>query len=205
MKKSMLIAALAALALSATVARADNMDGSSGLYLGAYGGYDWSSADTGVAGVSPDVDGFDGGLFVGYKLHSLLDHVNHLGIGLNAALQASYGWSNADGSAGGVLFEKESEWGVSLRPGFDVLDAATSSVGISPYAILGYRNTKFEATALGITASERYDGFELGLGAELMAHKNIGVRLEYTHTWYGSEGGVDPDSDDLRAGVAFHF
>lgn len=158
----------------------------SGMYLGGYGGYSWT--DSGIpGGGSADLEGADYGLFLGYKL----DHYLQNSIGINGAVEAHYGWSDADG--GGM--DKENEWGISFRPGISI------SENINPYGIIGYRNTKFETP----TGSERFDGFELGLGTEVVSWDRVGVRLDYTHVWYGSEGGYDPDEDNIRAGLLYRF
>ena len=172
-----------------------------GVYAGVYGGYDWTDVDAG--GMDPD--GWDGGIFIGYKYDALLGGgMKDYGIGANGAIEAFYGISNADDASGGIAVEKDDEWGISLRPGISIFNKVTKDMGINPYGILGYRNTEFETTGLP-GGSERYNGFELGLGTQLIAFQNAGIRLEYSHTWYGSKHGVDPDSNDLRLGLSYHF
>lgn len=90
-------------------------------------------------------------------------------------------------------------------PGLSVIDKL-SPVDFNPYGILGYKRANFEVDGLG---DETFDGFELGLGTELVAYDNVGVRLEYAHTWYGEEevGGTDIDNDEdtVRVGVSYNF
>lgn len=174
-----------------------------GPYAGVYGGYDWSEADSSVAGFNPKTRGGDYGLFAGVRIDGLLDRVNGLGIGLNGAIEGFYGWSDSDGTAAGISVEKDNEWGVSFRPGLSFLNS--SSMGVAPYGILGYRNTEFEAFSGTVGTSERFDGFDLGIGTQLLAMGALGVRAEYTHTWYAEEGGIDPDSDNVRIGLSYQF
>lgn len=188
------LGATAAICLStAALANQDNDRNSnfSGPYIGLYGGYDWSD----LGGAEPN--GWDGGLFAGYRLDSMLNRT----LGMNGAIEAFYGLSDSGDNLNGNGFEKNNEWGVSFRPGLSFLDKITEPVGIVPYGILGYRNTEFKSAG----GAERYDGFDLGIGTELLAYGDLGMRAEYNHTWYASEGGIDPDSDNLRLGVSYHF
>ena len=165
----------------------------SGVYAGAYGGYGWSDADFDGGG-SADLDGMDYGLFAGYSLDTLLDST--IGLGINGSLEGFYGWSDQDDGA----FDKGNEWGINFRPGLSFVDDYT--FGLKPYGIIGYRRAEFDSTS---GSKDWHDGFELGLGTELMAMGDFGVRLDYSHVWYDDKGGVDPDEDDLRLGVAYHF
>lgn len=176
----------------------------SGVYVGAYGGYGWNDADI-SAGPELDVNGWDTGFFVGYQVDTLLDRT--LGLGVNGALEFHYGWSDADDETvtGGTTFttEKEDEWGFSFRPGLSIVDDYV--YGLNPYGIIGYKRAKFETSSGTTKTSEDFDGFSLGLGTEVMAFGDAGLRLDYTHTWYEDKGGIDPSGDDLRLGLAYHF
>lgn len=173
-------------------------------YLGVYGGYGWADADN-ANGADPSPSGTDYGIYGGVKIDSLLDQtVNQAGLGLTGALEVHWGGSTADDTVGGVTVEKNREYGISFKPGMSFLNN-DAVFDINPYAIIGYRNTEFEAKVAGLSADEIYHGFELGLGTELVAYDNMAVRLDYTHVWYGEENGIDPDEDNLRVGVGFNF
>lgn len=165
----------------------------SGVYVGGYGGYGWTDADINGGG-DADLDGVDYGGFVGYTLDTLLDRT--IGMGINGSLEAFYGGSSQDDGD----FDKGQEWGVNFRPGLSFVDDYT--MGLKPYGIIGYRNGEFDSASGG---KDWHDGFELGLGTEVIAEGNFGIRLDYSHVWWSDEGGVDPDEDDLRLGVAYHF
>ena len=171
----------------------------SGVYAGAFGGYTWADADVSSGGGKADLNGDEYGVFLGYQLDTLLD--KSLGLGINGALEIYYAWSDLeDTTSAGVEVEKDNEWGISFRPGLSFVDRYTP-LGLKPYGIVGYRRAEYE-TAGG---DEIFDGFELGLGTELIAYQDFGVRLDYTHVWYSEEEGLDPDEDNLRLGVAYHF
>jgi len=172
----------------------------SGVYLGAYGGYGWTNADL-TGGADADIDGGDYGVFAGYSLDTLLDHT--IGMGINGSLEAFYGWSNADGSSGGVDYQKNNDWGVSFRPGLSFVQDYT--LGLKPYGILGYRRAEFENSTAGVSNSDWHNGFELGVGTEVIAYGNVGVRLDYSHVWYDAKNGIDPEENNLRLGVGYHF
>jgi hypothetical protein len=188
------------MAFAVAPAQADNYNNmettpSTGFYAGGFGGYGWSDGAGGA-----DADGGEYGVLMGYELGALMDR--QLGWGMHGAIEGHYAWSTADGSAGGTTIEKDNEWGVSFRPGFTFIDNY-SPFGWKPYAILGYRRANFDNNVAG--GGDDFDGFELGVGTELMAYGDYGVRLDYTHVYYNEEGGVDPDEDNLRLGLVYHF
>ncbi len=177
----------------------------SGVYMGAFGGYDWTDADTENA-PDPDINGGDYGLFAGYSMDTLLDRT--IGLGINGSLEGHFAWSDADDdtTVGGaeVHSEKNHEWGISFRPGLSFVNQMMP-LDLKPYGIVGYRNAQYETSTAAGSHSRNYDGFELGIGSEVVAYKDVGVRLDYSHVWYGEHDGVDLDENDLRLGVAYHF
>jgi opacity protein-like surface antigen len=199
--KICMVAAPLLLALSTAPAQAypnsnSNVTPGSGFYLGGYGGWTWTDA----SGFS--VDGGDWGVLGGFDLGSYLNRNSNMG--LDVGLELHYGWSSADDTVGAVKVKKGNEWGVDLHPGFSVISNAMP-LGLKPYAILGYRQTEFDTERATGTNEDTFHGFALGAGAEVLAWGHAGVRLDYTHVWYGSHNGLDPDEDNLRGALVFHF
>lgn len=207
-----LMMAAAAITLMSSPALADSYRDNSttyspltGAYVGVMGGYTWGESDSSIAGVNPEVSGDEYGVFAGYKVDSLLDStVNRMGLGLNGAVEAHYMFSTADDTDGGATFDKNGEFGLSFRPGVSFIDEM-SPMGLNPYAIIGWKRTNFEASGGGVAIDKTYDGFELGIGTEVLAYEDYGIRIDYSHTWYEENGGFEPDEDSLRVGVAYHF
>lgn len=173
-----------------------------GFYIGGYGGYEWSDVD--IDNASADVSGGDYGLFIGAELEAIMNGW----MGLTGAIEGFYGWSEADdtvNTAGTrVNVEKNHEWGVNIRPGLTFINKY-APLDMKPYGILGYRRANFETSSAGSSSDKNYNGFELGVGSELVAYDNFGIRLDYSHVFYKEKNNIDPDEDDLRLGMAYHF
>jgi len=173
-------------------------------YIGAYGGYAMTETEIEDTPTS-EPDGFDYGVFVGVKVDNILKSA---GLGLTGAIEVHYGASGADDTVNDagtpVTVEKGSEFGISFRPGLS-LGQISEVLNINPYGILGYKNTEFEITSPATTVERDFNGFELGIGTQLMAYDNYLVRLEYAHTFYGDKDGFDPSEDTVRLGVAYQF
>ena len=86
------------------------------------------------------------------------------------------------------------------------------------YFIGGYQRTEFDSTyTVGVntaSASDTFDGFHLGLGAEYAVHDNLSLRLEYKRQWYGDQSYTTPgigteryegDENTFRIGLTYNF
>ena len=97
MKQYLLSAALTLAATAALAAPVQNKNAGqttnlTGAYVGVYGGYGWINAS------SADVNGWDTGLFAGYKLDKVMGWSNGYVFGGNAAIEGFYGLSDAKDS-----------------------------------------------------------------------------------------------------------
>ncbi len=184
-------------------AMAQEQDYSYSPYIGAYGGYGWTDSDAPGAKVEPN--GGDYGLYAGFEADALLDStINRTGMALKGAVEGYYGWSDAKDTTGGVSLEKKNEWGVRFRPGIEFLHN-DYIIDTTPYAIVGYKQSEYDTVVGGVSGDETFHGFELGAGTEILAYDNVGVRVDYTHVFYGTEGGFNPDEDNIRLGASYHF
>jgi opacity protein-like surface antigen len=197
--KKILLATAAIVTMSATGTMADvyykNGDRSHEYkvspYVGVYGGYGWSEDG------SVDMNGGQYGLYIGTQADALLDAtLNRTGLALSGALEAHYGWNNADDDG----FSRDTEWGISFRPGLGII-SNTLDLETKPYAIIGYKRAEIETP----TGDNDHDGFELGIGTELVAWDHMSTRLEYSHTWFEEKGDFNPDDDSIRLGLGYRF
>lgn len=173
-------------------------------YIGVYGGYGWTDGDT-SAGPNGDPTGFDYGVMAGFQASHLMGETTGSNpLAMLGAVEVYYGWSNADDSMGAGKIDKNYEYGIRVRPGLEFI-GRLSPVDIAPYAIVGYRRANYEASVAGASFDETFNGFELGIGTELVAHDNMGIRLDYTHVWYGDKKGFDPSEDNVRLGIVYHY
>jgi hypothetical protein len=201
MKKNILIFIISvfSLGLSAT---AIAQDWKPILYVGGYGGY---GASDGYRDNEPS--GLDYGVFAGFKFQRLMS----ANWGVTAAIEGNLGGSGIEdeGQVNGVNIttEKNHEYGISFRPGLTFKPSA--SFILNPYAIIGYRATEYDVTgSLGgftSSATAEYDGFELGLGTNLLTYNNFDLRFEYSRTFYDANGLFSPDEDSFRFGLVYHF
>ena len=112
--KTTLFATVAAVAIAFSAPSMAQDMGSSpltGAYIGLLGGYTNTELEAG--GASEDLTGGDYGIFAGFKLDKYLEN----SIGITGAIEAHYAWSTADEEIGGITLEKDSEFGISFRPG----------------------------------------------------------------------------------------
>ena len=194
------VAALSMVTLQTAQAQENTYEtGSSNFYAGLYGGYGATDADN-SNGPDPEPSGIEYGIYGGYKIDSIMKEWD---IALTGAVEIYYGGSNADETTGGVRLEKGREYGIRLLPGISFLDDRFWD--LSPYGILGYRVTEYEANDGVLSFDEDYNGFELGIGTEFLTVEDLSFRVDYTHVFYAEDNGIDPSEDNLRFGVTYNF
>jgi opacity protein-like surface antigen len=192
--KALYIATTLLLIPGLTLAQSDKLSP----YIGIYGGYGELHTFSNALNREVFSDGMELGAFAGLKVNKLFGD-NSI---FNFAVEVNAGTSGVDGGVNGISFEKKHDLGLSFRPGFTI--KPTSSITLSPYAILGYRRAKFSSTGT-TTSEETFNGFELGLGTNLLNFDNWGVRFEYSRTFYQEDRGVDVDEDAFRLGMGYYF
>ncbi|MEM0899629.1 MAG: outer membrane protein [Pseudomonadota bacterium] len=222
-----IISSVAALLFSAGVCFAQDTQSWSGFYVGAFAGYGDGDVDTSdnsstnLASEGGDLDGFLGGVEIGYDWQ-VQNFV--FGVGLDAAL--------SDLEYSGALVAPPVTSPPGPTSGFDVRLRATTLVNltaragflITPKTLgyvtggLAYGRTKtdvFAPAATGGTADFGNDdndrfGFVVGAGIEQRVTQNISLDLKYlytdlgTATYRGDGGGVVAQAFDFDQDVDFH-
>ena len=167
----------------------------SGYYIGALLGYTWG--DVAATGGGADIDGFDGGAYVGanYQWNQFV-----LGVEADGLI------SGVDGTAGGASVDQD--WSASLR--------ARAGIPLDRFLLYGTGGVAVtDVTLSDATGSDSntHWGWTLGAGAEAMLGDNATARVEYRYTDFGSETytlgggptGADLETHSVRAGVGLKF
>lgn len=168
----------------------------SGYYIGALLGYTWGETDY-AAGADPDIDGFDGGAYIGANFQW-----NQFVLGVEADALAS----GADGSSGGISAEQD--WSASLR--------ARAGIALDQFLLYGTGGVAVsgaEVSDATSSDSNTHWGWTLGAGAEALLRDNVTARVEYRYTDYQDQTyTLDSGTDDadlqthsVRAGVGLKF
>ena len=168
----------------------------SGFYIGALLGYTWGDAED-DAGNSADIDGFDGGAYIGanYQWNQYV-----LGVEADALV------SGADGSGGGISANQD--WSGSLR--------ARAGIALDQFLLYGTGGvavTGVEVSDATTSDDNTHWGWTLGAGAEALLRDNVTARMEYRYTDYEGEtytlssGPTEADlqTHSVRAGVGLKF
>ena len=167
----------------------------SGVYLGAFGGYNWGTFDSSVGDIS--ADGWNGGVFAGYNVQN--------GSVVYGA-EADIGYSDANGTLG-TTDAKQTGFG-SLR----------GRVGYAFDPLMIYGTGGLAVTGAEISDGADSDtnvhlGWTVGAGAEALITDNVFGRLEYRYSDYASKdynlGGSTVSSGfsahSVNAGIGVKF
>lgn len=168
----------------------------SGFYIGALLGYTWGETDN-AAVADPDIDGFDGGAYIGgnYQWNQFV-----LGVEADALV------SGADGGSGGITADQD--WSASLR--------ARAGIALDQFLLYGTGGVAVTGVELSDATSSDDNtlwGWTLGAGAEALLQNNVTARVEYRYTDYDGEtftlgsgtGDADLETHSVRAGVGLKF
>jgi outer membrane immunogenic protein len=218
-----MILSATALVLSCAAASAQDF---SGPYAGGSLGYDWGDADVRYsvpadggnarlkASDSFDVDGWDLGGYVGYRMATES--------GFLVAIEGGGLFSGASGTRKDVYgteelkaeLEKTNEFYVSAKAGIPVQNVAFV------YGIAGVQTANFQGKVRNVGEGERLakkeeylGGWNLGLGAEYFLANNLSTRAEWKYQSYSdlsmsSSAGrakMEPTENVLRLGVSYNF
>jgi len=139
----------------------------SGVYVGAFGGYDWANFDAG----NTDVNDWNAGAFAGYNWQS-----GNIVYGAEADLGYSFG-SETDGTDSidrGLYGSLRGRLGYAFDP---FMVYGTGGVALANAEISGAAGSD----------SNTHVGWTVGAGAEALMTENVFGRLEYRYSDFGSK------------------
>ena len=174
----------------------------SGVYVGAFAGYNFGQFDPRVGATAltdTDADGFVGGAFAG---------INFQNGAFVYGAEADLGYSGADGTEAttGAVAEQGVFGSLRARLGY-------SFDPLLVYATAGGAATQAEVTLGGVSDENTHLGWTVGVGAEALLTDNIFGRIEYRYTDYEDKdfdlGGTVVTSgfqeNSIRAGIGIKF
>ena len=167
----------------------------SGVYAGAFAGYDFGTFDAATGDI--DADGFAGGAFAGINFQN--------GAFVHGA-EADLGYSGVEGTLAGATAEQGVFGSLRARLGY----------AFDPFMIYGTAGgafTQAEVTAPAGSDRNTHLGWTVGVGAEALLTETVFGRLEYRYTDYQDRdfnlGGTIVSSgfqeNSVRAGIGLKF
>ncbi|MDY7574375.1 porin family protein [Actimicrobium sp. CCI2.3] len=117
---------------------------------------------------------------------------------------ATAGFGDLDaGSINGVSLKAKDMYSIYVEPGYRVTDKTLV------YGKVSYQRMKGELSGSGISASDTYDGYGIGLGVRSMVSNKFYVQAELSELDYGSESvrgiEVEPKQTMATVGVGYKF
>lgn len=169
----------------------------SGPYLGAQGGYGWTTFDPDGGGDNADANGGILGAFAGYNYQ----FDNNWVVGVEGDVM--HNWNEEDVPGGSV----ETTWqgSVRARVGYAFDNALI-------YGTAGWAIAKAEAHPTGASEdSDTLNGWTVGAGFDYAFTQNVFGRAEYRYTDFGSgdfnggAGDFDVNQNTIMLGVGVKF
>lgn len=176
-----------------------------GFTAGIQSGYAWNNRADFISGsdgnMSADFNGSILGGFAGYN--------RDLGNGWVAGLEADFDKNWGDGNAFLGIYSYGLDWQGSVRGrvghAFD---------GVLVYGTAGWAYARSYTDVMGLDKTkETFNGYTIGVGADILITDMVIGRIEYRYTDFGSEtfafeiGTTDSDMDQhaIRAGLGVKF
>lgn len=156
----------------------------SGVYIGAFGGYNWAEYDEG----DESADGWEGGAFAG---------VNWQNGAVIYGAEGDVGYSRASWDDGTNSVDKKAFGSLRARLGYAVAEP------FMIYGTGGLALANVEAADATSSDSATHIGWTVGAGAEALLTDNIFGRLEYRYSDYGAKDYV-LDSGTVSSGFTEH-